>query len=167
MDSSLGHCTRPLKEMSALTLCNLVPHLLGMQSERLNRFREDIDVDIVEGEGSGKHHSEDNKKEDTMHSQENPEESTCESDWDDKVDNSQQGGLHDESKGRANTPWQPGSRPSCHPTDKHLCPHSSSWGNECESEGVEEGEKVTTQEDVTEGFLRVRISVRVMQMMKM
>ena len=35
-------------------------------------------------------------------------------------------------------------------TDKHQCSHSSSWGSECESEGMAEGEKTTTEKDVTE-----------------
>ena len=138
------------EEALALALCQLVPHILDAQSVRLNRFGEDRNADIAGGEGSGECHSDNNEEEDTTHSQENPEGSTHESDLEDKEDNSQWGDLHDKSEGGTNTPWQPGSSPSCHPTDKHMHSHSRSWGSKCESKGVEDDDRVTTQEDVTE-----------------
>ena len=84
-----------------------------------------------------------------MHSQVNPEESACEREWGGEEDNSQQGNSHDKSEGGTITLQQLGSSPFCHPTDKFLHPQFSSLGSEYESEGAEEGKKVTTQEDVT------------------
>ena len=72
------------------------------------------------------------------------------SDGEGEEDNSQQDNPHDESEGEANTPQHPGSSSSHHSTDKHLHPHSSSWGSECNSKGAEKGERAATQEDVVE-----------------
>ena len=75
------------EERLALALCNLVPHSPDAQSERLNRFREDRDMGFADGKGGGRHYSDDDEDEDAMHSQENPEESTCESDREGEEDN--------------------------------------------------------------------------------
>ena len=72
-----------------LALCNLVLHSPDAQSERLNRLGEDRDVDIVGGEGSAKHHIDNDEEEGTIHSQENPEESAHKSDGEGEEDNSQ------------------------------------------------------------------------------
>ena len=77
------------EEMSTLTLYNLVPHSPDADSKRMNRFGENRDTDTVGGKGGGGHHRDNDEDEDAMHSQENPEESANESDWDDQGDNSQ------------------------------------------------------------------------------
>ena len=136
------------EEMSALALYNLFLHSPDAESGRLNRFGEDRDADTEGGQGGSRHHSNDDEYEDVPHSQDNSEESACESDWDSEEDNSQQGNLPDERGGRTNT--QPNSSLSHHSTDKCLCHHASSSESECKSEGVEEGKIGTTQENVTE-----------------
>ena len=73
--------------MSTLALYYMVPNRPDAESERLNRFGESRATGTVGSEGSGGHHSNDDKDEDAPHSQDT-EEGTPKSDWDDEKDNS-------------------------------------------------------------------------------
>ena len=131
--------------MSTLALYNLVPHSLDDQSERLKRFRESQDAGAAGGEGGIGYYSDDDMDEDTMHSQEYPEESTHESDGEGEESNFGWDDPHDERESRVNTPQHTGSRACRHSSDKHLRPCWRNWGGVliqgCEGEwkGIDSG----------------------------
>ena len=101
------------------------------------------------GEGGNGCYSNDDVDEDTTHSQENPKESTCESDGEGEEGNSEWDDLHDGRGSGANTPQHTGSSFHHHSSDRHLHPHQRCWGSKCESKGVEESGRASTQEEDT------------------
>ena len=142
------------EEMSALALFNLVPCSPDDQPERLKRFEESRGTGAADGEDDGRHYSDDDIDEDDTEFQENLEESTCKSDEEGGEGISGQDDTHDSRGSWASTPQHQGQSSHCHSSNKHLHSCQGSWGSKCKSEGAEESERVSTQEEdmVTKRF---------------
>ena len=123
------------EEMSALALCNMVPHILDEGAERLDRFgecRDEIERDGAEETSPPEAPHEKEVEEETM--DEGSKEKDYKGHEEEDEDAGGESGSHSSSESMQESPHS-----SCHYSDgcRHHC--STSWAQQCDSGNEEDG----------------------------